>query len=148
MSCWAGEDGEEKEVGFMLTQAAVNNSNVVPIPMLWRTGAAGGGFPDNTCGLLIRQVICGREFRSSEKRGRRANRGVCLCVRRRVEGNLEEYYHRTTHKEMPVDFLLSHTCASVKKTFPFLSPSPESCHVQGLSKKKDFLYFFRFTYFK
>ena len=62
MSCWAGEDGEEKEVGFTLTQAAVNNSNVAPIPMLWRTGAAGGGgggAPPPPWGALSRRRIGG-----------------------------------------------------------------------------------------
>ncbi len=36
------EPGRTEEVGFTLTQAAINNSNVAPIPMLWRTDREGG----------------------------------------------------------------------------------------------------------
>lgn len=93
-------------MGFKLTQAAVNNCNVAPIPMLWRTGAAGGGGagPDNTCGQLIRQVICGRECKSSEKRGRRANKGVCLCVWRITQSIITGPH---TKKCLPISFSLT-----------------------------------------
>lgn len=79
VSCWAGEDGEEKEVGFMLTQAAVNNSNVVPIPMLWRTGAAGGGFPTTPVGCSSVKWFVGGSL-GVVRREEGGRIGVCVCV--------------------------------------------------------------------
>lgn len=92
--CPAGQQRME-EVGFILPQAAVNNSKIGHHSHAVEDGGSRGGErSNNTCGPPICQVICGKEGISGVKRGRKANRSVCVGVCGEMGGQLKRVLSR------------------------------------------------------